>query len=171
MPWNSIDVKREVQFCVFWLITKGRVIIYTAKQGVWKKFGKPEYPRPMSSIILKQGVAESLLEDISNFRKNSDWYQSLGKTLSSTELILLRCTIQKRIFTLWSSWLWKGNNKKMLHNTSKSSFIRAIAGHFGIGICLLNLNNREITDQVINELLNETPRNCIIVIEGTCSLL
>jgi hypothetical protein len=56
----------------------GKVILYTAKQGVWKKFGKPEYPRPMASIILKEGVAESVLEDISKFRKNSEWYRSLG---------------------------------------------------------------------------------------------
>eukprot|EP01127_Copromyxa_protea_P014552 TRINITY_DN4080_c0_g2_i1.p1 TRINITY_DN4080_c0_g2~~TRINITY_DN4080_c0_g2_i1.p1 ORF type:complete len:467 (+),score=95.73 TRINITY_DN4080_c0_g2_i1:13-1413(+) len=120
---------------------RGKVMIYTAKQGVWKKFGKPEYPRPMSSIILKEGVAESLLQDISNFRKNSDWYRSLGVPY-------------RRGYLLFGP-----------PGCGKSSFVRAVAGHFGLGICLLNLNNREISDQSINELLNETPRNCVIIIE------
>lgn len=47
----------------------------------------------------------------------------------------------------------------------KSSFIKAVAGHFGLGVCLMTLSNRELTDDALTVLLNETPRRCIIVIE------
>jgi len=47
----------------------------------------------------------------------------------------------------------------------KSSFIKVLGGYFGLGICLANLNSRDISDDSLNILLNEAPGKSIIVIE------
>eukprot|EP01126_Amoeba_proteus_P034768 TRINITY_DN3478_c0_g1_i3.p1 TRINITY_DN3478_c0_g1~~TRINITY_DN3478_c0_g1_i3.p1 ORF type:complete len:270 (-),score=55.00 TRINITY_DN3478_c0_g1_i3:203-1012(-) len=120
---------------------KGQIVIYNCQSGKWQKFGKPELPRSITSIILKEGVITDLVEDISNFRKNGDWYRNLGIPY-------------RRGYLLFGP-----------PGCGKSSFIRAVAGHLGLGICLLSLNDVNLNDQVINRLLNDSPGNCIIVIE------
>jgi len=47
----------------------------------------------------------------------------------------------------------------------KSSFIKVLAGYFNLGICLVNLNSRDISDDNLNVLMNEAPSKSIIVIE------
>jgi chaperone BCS1 len=48
--------------------------------------------------------------------------------------------------------------------TGKSSFISALAGHFGYSICMLSLSERTLDDDRLNYLLNNAP-NCFMLLE------
>lgn len=45
--------------------------------------------------------------------------------------------------------------------TGKSSFITALAGHYGYSICSLSLSERTLDDDRLNRLMNMAPRNVI----------
>ncbi|VDP23445.1 unnamed protein product [Heligmosomoides polygyrus] len=49
--------------------------------------------------------------------------------------------------------------------TGKSSFISAIASHFGYSICMLSLSERTLDDDRLNHLLNTAPPNSVIILE------
>ena len=49
--------------------------------------------------------------------------------------------------------------------TGKTSFIAALASHFGYGICYLSMSDQNLNDQFLIKLLNEFPKKCFIVIE------
>lgn len=46
--------------------------------------------------------------------------------------------------------------------TGKSSFIAALASHFGYSICILSLSERTLDDDRLNHLLNTPPSNVIL---------
>jgi chaperone BCS1 len=52
-----------------------------------------------------------------------------------------------------------------LPGTGKSSFISALAGHFGYSICILSLSERTLDDDRLNYLLNNAPPNCFLLLE------
>lgn len=43
--------------------------------------------------------------------------------------------------------------------TGKSSFISALAGHYGYSICMLSLSERTLDDDRLNHLMNIAPSN------------
>lgn len=43
--------------------------------------------------------------------------------------------------------------------TGKSSFIKALASHFGYSICKASLSERTLDDMRLEHLLNTTPKN------------
>lgn len=47
----------------------------------------------------------------------------------------------------------------------KSSFITALAGELELGICVLNLSERGLTDDRLNHLLAVAPQQTIILLE------
>ncbi|KAK6017675.1 hypothetical protein OSTOST_16800 [Ostertagia ostertagi] len=49
--------------------------------------------------------------------------------------------------------------------TGKSSFISAIASHFGYSICMLSLSERTLDDDRLNHLLNTAPVNSVVILE------
>jgi chaperone BCS1 len=52
-----------------------------------------------------------------------------------------------------------------LPGTGKTSFISALAGHFGYSICMLSLSERTLDDDRLNYLLNNAPPNCFMLLE------
>lgn len=60
---------------------QGKLVVHTCSHGFWKKFGAPEVPRPLSSVILAEGIKEDILKDVHHFRQNSGWYRKLGMFL------------------------------------------------------------------------------------------
>jgi chaperone BCS1 len=52
-----------------------------------------------------------------------------------------------------------------LPGTGKTSFISALAGHFGYSICMLSLSERTLDDDRLNYLLNNAPPNCFVLLE------
>jgi chaperone BCS1 len=47
----------------------------------------------------------------------------------------------------------------------KSSFITALAGHLDLGICILNLSDRSLSDDRLNHLLSSAPQQTIVLLE------
>ncbi|VDN26436.1 unnamed protein product, partial [Cylicostephanus goldi] len=49
--------------------------------------------------------------------------------------------------------------------TGKSSFISALASHFGYSVCMLSLSERTLDDDRLNHLLNTAPVNSVVILE------
>lgn len=60
---------------------EGKTIMYTAVGAEWRQFGFPRRRRPLSSVVLEEGVSERLVQDVKEFINNSKWYNERGKTL------------------------------------------------------------------------------------------
>lgn len=121
---------------------EGKTIIFTASNGSWQRFGLPRPVRPLASVILPKGLSEKLVADAHEFLKSSSWYAERGIPYRRGYL---------------------------LHGppgTGKTSFVTALAGHLGMSICVVNLNNPELSDEELVYLLNKTPgKRCILLIE------
>jgi len=120
---------------------KGKLLIYVCSDGSWRKVGRASRPRPLDSIILPKSLKEDIIRDIINFLNNKEWYGSLGIPY-------------RRGYLLYGP-----------PGCGKSSFIKAMAGYFGLSVCLLHLNNKDLTDESFTELLSEAPPDSVLVIE------
>lgn len=56
--------------------------MYTAMGAEWRKFGFPRRRRPLSSVVLEEGVSERLVQDVKEFIDNPKWYSERGKALA-----------------------------------------------------------------------------------------
>lgn len=54
--------------------------MYTAVGAEWRQFGFPRRRRPLSSVVLEEGVSERLVQDVKEFIDNPKWYSERGKT-------------------------------------------------------------------------------------------
>ena len=57
---------------------EGKTIMYTAMGSEWRQFGYPRKRRPIDSVILDRGIAESILSDVREFISNPQWYMDRG---------------------------------------------------------------------------------------------
>lgn len=120
---------------------EGTTIVYTAWGTEWRPFGHPRRRRPLSSVVLDEGIAERLTSDVRHFVASSQWYINRGIPYRRGYL---------------------------LHGPpgcGKSSFITALAGELGYGICILNLNDRGMTDDRLAHALSEVPQQCLVLLE------
>lgn len=53
--------------------------MYTAVGAEWRQFGFPRRRRPLSSVVLEEGVSERLVQDVKEFIDNPKWYSERGK--------------------------------------------------------------------------------------------
>lgn len=53
--------------------------MYTAMGAEWRQFGFPRRRRPLSSVVLEEGVSERLVQDVKEFIDNTKWYSERGK--------------------------------------------------------------------------------------------
>ncbi|XP_071543491.1 mitochondrial chaperone BCS1 isoform X2 [Panulirus ornatus] len=124
---------------------EGKTIMYTAFGSEWRQFGNPRKPRPLNSVVLDRGVSERIVKDVQDFMNNPEWYSSRGVPY-------------RRGFLLHGP-----------PGCGKSSFITALAGELKLGICVLNLSERGLTDDRLNHLLALAPENTIILLEDVDS--
>jgi chaperone BCS1 len=90
---------------------------------------------------LDRGVAENIHNDVQEFIDSEKWYVQRGIPY-------------RRGYLLYGP-----------PGTGKSSFISALAGHFGYSICMLSLSERTLDDDRLNYLLNNAPPNCFLLLE------
>lgn len=120
---------------------EGKTIMYVAMGTEWRQFGYPRRKRPISSVVLDEGISESILRDVSEFINNPKWYSDRGIPY-------------RRGFLLHGP-----------PGCGKSSYIMALAGELQYSICMMNLSERTQTDDRLNHLMNVAPQQSIILLE------
>ncbi|XP_074949308.1 mitochondrial chaperone BCS1 isoform X2 [Phalacrocorax aristotelis] len=152
-PWESITftalgTNREIFFSILQEARElalqqqeGRTIMYTAMGAEWRQFGFPRRRRPLSSVVLEEGVSERLVQDVKEFIDNPKWYSERGIPY-------------RRGYLLYGP-----------PGCGKSSFITALAGELQYSICLLSLSDHSLSDDRLNHLLSVAPQQSIILLE------
>lgn len=120
---------------------EGKTQIYTSWASEWKEFGHPKRKRPLSSVILEEGVKERIVEDVRAFLGSRKWYADRGVPY-------------RRGYLLYGP-----------PGTGKSSFIEALAGDMDFNIAMLNLSERGLTDDRLLHLLTIVPPRTIVLLE------
>ncbi|KAJ3557024.1 hypothetical protein NM688_g1697 [Phlebia brevispora] len=120
---------------------EGRLVIHTPWGIEWKPFGLPRRKRPLKSVVLQEGVAEKIDQDIKAFLNRRQWYADRGIPY-------------RRGYLLYGP-----------PGSGKSSFIQALAGSLGYDICLLNLSERGLADDKLIHLLSNAPERSFVLIE------
>ncbi|KAK7467262.1 Complex III assembly protein translocase and chaperone [Stygiomarasmius scandens] len=120
---------------------EGKLVIHTAWGTEWRPFGQPRRKRPLPSVVLDQGVAENVQNDVKAFLARREWYANRGIPY-------------RRGYLLYGP-----------PGSGKSSFIQALAGALNYDICLLNLSERGLGDDKLNHLLSHAPDRSFILIE------
>uniref|UniRef100_A0A673H9K2 Mitochondrial chaperone BCS1 n=1 Tax=Sinocyclocheilus rhinocerous TaxID=307959 RepID=A0A673H9K2_9TELE len=141
-PWESVTF--TIVFYSFFLHSaqeEGRTVMYTALGAEWRPFGFPRRRRPLSSVVLENGVAERIVDDVKEFIGNPKWYTDRGIPY-------------RRGYLLYGP-----------PGCGKSSFITALAGELGYSICLMSLSDRSLSDDRLNHLLSVAPQQSIILLE------
>ncbi|NWX37200.1 BCS1 protein, partial [Notiomystis cincta] len=158
-PWESVTftalgTDREIFFNILQEARElalqqqeGKTIMYTAVGAEWRQFGFPRRRRPLSSVVLEEGVSERLVQDVKEFINNSKWYIERGKAL------------------VWWIPYRRGYLLYGPPGCGKSSFITALAGELEYSICLLSLSDHSLSDDRLNHLLSVAPQQSIILLE------
>ncbi|XP_061465298.1 mitochondrial chaperone BCS1 isoform X3 [Rhineura floridana] len=115
--------------------------MYTAMGTEWRPFGFPRRRRPLTSVVLEEGVSERIVQDVKEFIGNPKWYIDRGIPY-------------RRGYLLYGP-----------PGCGKSSFITALAGELQYSICLLSLSDRSLSDDRLNHLLSVAPQQSIILLE------
>ncbi|CCX05812.1 P-loop containing nucleoside triphosphate hydrolase protein [Pyronema domesticum] len=134
------EMLRESQAMAMGL-AEGKTTVYMSRGIEWQRFGAPQRKRPLSSVILAQGVKERVVNDLHDFMSAADWYRDRGIPY-------------RRGYLLYGP-----------PGTGKTSFVKAIAGELDYNICLINLSERGLTDDRLNHLLSNMPERSIALLE------
>ncbi|KAL3103743.1 hypothetical protein niasHS_001345 [Heterodera schachtii] len=115
--------------------------VYTPFGPEWHHFGKPRKKRPLDTIVLDNGIREGIQTDLESFFNSQKWYIDRGVPYRR-------------------GYLFYGPP-----GTGKSSFISALAAHYGYNICMLSLSDRTMDDLRLNHLMNNAPSYSFVLLE------
>lgn len=120
---------------------EGKMVIYMPMMTDWRPFGRPKPKRPIDSVILDDGLSRRISADVLEFQKAGKWYSQRG--------------IPHR-------------RGYLLHGppgSGKTSYIQALAGELNYNICVLNLNDRGLSDDRLIHLMTELPPRSFVLLE------
>ncbi|KAI8637407.1 P-loop containing nucleoside triphosphate hydrolase protein [Parasitella parasitica] len=122
----------------------GKLTIYkcvpTRYEGFeWRTVGSKEL-RSFESVILKEGQKEHILKDIQTFRRREHWYS-------------IRGIPYRRGYLLYGP-----------PGTGKTSLVQSVASKVNMNVAIISLSGN-MDDENFNVLLQEVPRNSILVME------
>lgn len=120
---------------------EGKTVIFTSWGPDWRPFGQPRTKRLIGSVILDDGLAEGIVNDVKDFLKSGAWYHKRGIPY-------------RRGYLLYGP-----------PGSGKTSFIQALAGELDYNICILNLSENNLTDDRLNHLMNHIPDRSILLLE------
>ncbi len=115
--------------------------IYCNDEGYWEKC-LSKRKRRLETIYLPKSDKQTIVDDITHFLlpSTADRYESIGRT-------------HKRVY------LFEG-----LPGSGKSSFILALASHFGYDLAVISFTEK-VTDGTLTRLLKNLPEKTILVME------
>lgn len=102
--------------------------------------------RGLDSIILDDNCGEKIYQDVCKFFDRANWYKEMGIPY-------------RRGYLLFGPT-----------GTGKTALVSAIAGELNMGICPIFLTDPSCTDSQFSSLLQDAPKNSIILIEDIDSI-
>ncbi|KAL8429002.1 hypothetical protein Efla_006785 [Eimeria flavescens] len=126
---------------------EGKTVIYRSTGQEWRKYGEPKKQRPFESVVLADGVAESILADVRRFLSSASWYLERGIPYRRGYL---------------------------LHGPpgcGKSSFVLALAGELKYNICVMNVADPHMTDDRLQYLFATVPPRSLLLLEDIDSAI
>ncbi len=138
---------------------EGKLIIHAPRGFEWAQFGNARRKRPLKSVVLGEGIAETIVDDVKTFLDRRQWYYDRGACYA-------HCVIEQCPEILHIGIPYRRGY--LLHGppgSGKSSFIQALAGSLSYDISLLNLSERGLQDDKLIMLLSKTPERSFVLIE------
>ncbi|KAF2725094.1 hypothetical protein K431DRAFT_281570 [Polychaeton citri CBS 116435] len=121
--------------------TEGKTIVFTSNNMGWVPSGDPKRKRPFDSVVLEDGLADRILDDVQEFVDARTWYLDRGIPYRRGYL---------------------------LHGppgTGKTSFVQALAGKLDFNIAMLSLSQRGLHDDLLQHLLLKVPERTLVLLE------
>ncbi|MBD5657048.1 MAG: AAA family ATPase [Candidatus Eremiobacteraeota bacterium] len=119
---------------------RARMPVYVNLAYGWHTIGA-RAARSLDSLVLTEGVLETIVADIESFRASRDWYRSMGIPF-------------RRGFLLHGP-----------PGTGKSSLVGALAGRFEAPLYALSLTGNDFTDADLIELLHDVAPDAFVLLE------
>jgi len=107
----------------------------------WVPLGEPRRKRPFESVVLEEGLATKIRNDVSEFLHARTWYLDRGIPY-------------RRGYLLYGP-----------PGTGKTSFVQALAGALDFNIAMLSLSQHGLHDDLLNRLLLHVPPRTIVLLE------
>ncbi|KAF1734510.1 Mitochondrial chaperone BCS1 [Beauveria bassiana] len=121
--------------------TEGKTLVYSARGMEWAPLGEPRKKRPLKSVILDEGVKDSIVGDVKDFLSRQQWYVDRGIPY-------------RRGYLLFGP-----------PGSGKSSFIQSLAGELDFGVAMINLSEMGMTDDKLAYLLTKLPKRTLLLLE------
>lgn len=112
--------------------------VYTVVSGDWQASDMIS-KRGLDSIAMSTEKKREIIDNIKNYQNNKDWF--------------VRASLPHKL-----TYILYGKP-----GSGKTSLIKALATEFNMPLCILNLNS--VTDNMLQSLLMEMPKNSILAIE------
>lgn len=120
---------------------EGKTTVFSARGMEWASLGDPRKKRPLGSVVLDEGVKESIVGDVQDFLSRQQWYVDRGIPY-------------RRGYLLFGP-----------PGSGKSSFIQALAGELDFSVAMINLSEMGMTDDKLAFLLTKLPKRSLLLLE------